>query len=164
MDLLQGPDCRGLWLAARINNRAIWWAMNDEFEVGYDHWCLISHWQCWGSKPRFFLWRKRWISRKEGRSFSSRCQHSCMRSRTSRGHPWGVDRKMVGLPSRHIFERLDSILASLWLSWGCSRAKVRISQRVTPNDQTSVLVVNFPNRTDSQAIQRIGSIQPDSVR
>ena len=118
--------------------------VSDEWWIWSRIWSLMPHWQCWGSKPRFFLWRKRWISRKEGRSFSSRCQHSCMRSRTSRGHPWGVDRKMVGLPSRHIFERLDSILASLWLSWGCSRAKVRISQRVTPNDQTSVLVVNFP--------------------
>ena len=35
-----------------------------------------------GSNPKFFLWRNKWISWNRGRSCSSRCQHSVIRSRT----------------------------------------------------------------------------------
>ena len=97
-----------------------------------------------GSKPKFLRWRNKCISRNEGRSWSSRCQHSVMRSRTSLGHPWGVCSRIVGRPSLHMLEREDKTLASLWLSYGCSLAKVRISHKTVPNAQTSLLVVNLP--------------------
>ena len=68
----------------------------------------------------------------------------CIVFHTSLGHPCGVCNNMVGRPSRHIFDKLDKTFASLWLSYGCSRAKVKISHRVTPNAHTSLFVVNLP--------------------
>lgn len=129
--------------------------VHDIWPVGEPIFLKTPSWQCitlslyWrysslGLYPMFFFLRNMCISSNDGRLASALFQHSIRRSKVSLGQLLGRWR-YITRPSSWQWWTQFSMTSSSRRSWnGCSMADIKISQRVTANDQTSLLDVNFP--------------------
>ena len=119
---------------SRWNCQFSCWIWRELIQSLYQAECLYRSYT--GEYPKFFRCKKRWISLKLGLKDSLIFQHSSISSYKSRWQFLGQGRE-----GGDLFLRAESISASDSSWYGRIPAKLRISHKHTPNDQTSDLVV-----------------------